>query len=452
MTMNMRNFIFCCVWLLGSFGDAAQPSLASVLVAASSDYDNSNNNNSKNNNNKNNKYDRRQQQGHYQEAFLDELSLAALLWEKDVNVTKFDHERQHYHGKHTLVNDRFLHVRRRRLQGVTTTTTIITHEYNASCANPALLYNNNNNDKDNDNTATTQLMNHECKCEPDRFDGYHRIVCWLPDMLDCTTFDACVGQYDVWVFQETTGQFVTRSTCLPCMDDDGDDDDPSDANNSCQSWRNVCITAHFDADTNDMDTCSVTMTESSPPVVCHDCTPCIIISTNDDDDQASSSSSSSWGMQFSCFDISTRACTNGIRMASHPFDLDGPSPGAIKQAAPNKDSSSSLNKNQATATATTVDNNHDTLVTVVAIAGAVNALLMCAVLVVLVSCLRRRQDVVHLETKEGVFKVDNNNNQTTADAVLDLTLQEDGSTATPPNETVRTMPGVQMRDDEHQID
>ena len=64
-----------------------------------------------------------------------------------------------------------------------------TDEYAAACTNFDVLY------------ATVQ--NHKgyhCQCEPDRFDGVHRIVCNLVG-FDCTTFDACVGQYDIWIFE-----------------------------------------------------------------------------------------------------------------------------------------------------------------------------------------------------------------------------------------------------------
>lgn len=168
----------------------------------------------------------------------------------------------------------------------------LTDEYSTACADPDTLY---------AGTSHTGV----CTCDTS-FETVDRVLCVL-DGLDCSQ-SVCVQEDDIWLFDKTTGQLISRSTCLRCADT---------ASTCSTGWVDTCFNMDFDGN-DDPDSCSLLLANTDPIQKCNTCSPCV---TQD----------GSEGMNFNCFDggwDSEGLCVISNRLALHPFDendgSDGP--------------------------------------------------------------------------------------------------------------------------------
>ena len=135
-------------------------------------------------------------------------------------------------------------------------------QYMSACSSPALLY---------DGTGTSG----KCICD-EEFEQVHRLLCMV-DGATCT-HDICTEERDIWVFSRESGNLVSRSTCVVCVDDAA----------ICANYDDVCFNSDFNGD-REITSCEVTLQDTDPVISCTNCRPC----QNEKEE---------WGMEFDCFE------------------------------------------------------------------------------------------------------------------------------------------------------
>lgn len=156
-------------------------------------------------------------------------------------------------------------------------------EYSMACADPDRLY-----------EGTTHSG--RCTCDTS-FDTVDRVLCVL-DGFDCSQ-SVCIQEDDIWLFDKTSGQLISRSTCLRCVDT---------ATSCSQNWVDTCFNMEFDGN-DEPESCSLLLADTDPLLTCSTCSPC----TKDGKE----------GMNFDCFNSywdSKGSCITSNRLALHPFD------------------------------------------------------------------------------------------------------------------------------------
>jgi hypothetical protein len=114
--------------------------------------------------------------------------------------------------------------------------------------------------------------------------------------------EICTEERDIWIFSRESGNMVSRSTCVICVD--GDD--------ACQDYDDVCFNADFNGN-HDMTSCALILQDTDPTVSCSDCRPCV--------DEENGDSANEWGMEFNCFEgrwDSQGACIRASRIGHYP--------------------------------------------------------------------------------------------------------------------------------------